>query len=127
MKTKLLLCIFLLLPFVAYAASCDEGPEEEEGEEIIFNTEAIDPTYDPDKLHKSPMRPPVVYILDNTLTFAADHPEYNLIIKDENGDEVYQTIVPSAEVQVVLPTFLSGDYQIELIMGIWKFSGYISI
>ena len=76
---------------------------------------------------KTPMRPPVVYIEDNTLTFAADHPEYNLIIKDENGDEVYQTIVPSAEVQAVLPTFLSGDYQIELIMGIWKFSGYISI
>ncbi|MBR1505404.1 MAG: hypothetical protein IJ614_04780 [Prevotella sp.] len=76
---------------------------------------------------KTPVRPPHISIENGVLSFTADHPEYNLIIKDENGDEVYQTIVPSAEVQAVLPTFLSGDYQIELIMGIWKFSGYISI
>ena len=30
---------------------------------------------------KSPMRPPLVYIEDHTLTFSADHPDYLLIIK----------------------------------------------
>ena len=30
---------------------------------------------------KSPMRPPVVYIEDYTLTFVAGHPDYELTIK----------------------------------------------
>ncbi len=76
---------------------------------------------------KSPMRPPVVYIEDYTLAFVADHPEYILNIKDEDGDVVYSTIVYSALTQVTLPATLSGDYEIELLMGNWKFTGFINL
>lgn len=76
---------------------------------------------------KSPMRPPVVYIEDYTLSFTADHPEYILNIKDEDGEVVYSTPVYTTETQVVLPSTLSGDYEIELIMGYWKFIGWINI
>ena len=74
---------------------------------------------------KSPMRPPLVYIEDHTLTFSADHPDYLLIIKDEDGEEVYTTTVFSAETLVTLPSTLSGDYEIQLQMGNWLFKGYI--
>ena len=37
---------------------------------------------------KSPMRPPVVYLDDHTLSFVAGHPDYTLLIKDEDGDVV---------------------------------------
>ena len=40
---------------------------------------------------------------------------------------VYYTVVYSTQTQVFLPSTLSGDYQIELVMGIWKFRGWISI
>ena len=76
---------------------------------------------------KSPMRPPVVYIEDYTLSFTADHPEYILNIKDEDGDVVYSTTVFSAMTQVTLPSTLSGDYEIELLMGNWKFKGFITL
>ena len=76
---------------------------------------------------KSPMRPPVVYIDDYTLTFVADHPDYVLTIKDEDGDVVFTTTVFSNETQVVLPSILSGDYEIELRMGYWKFTGFINL
>lgn len=76
---------------------------------------------------KSPMRPPLVYIEDYTLAFVADHPEYILNIKDEDGEVVYSTVVYSALTQVTLPANLSGDYEIELLMGNWKFTGYIVI
>lgn len=76
---------------------------------------------------KSPMRPPVVYIDEYTLTFAVDHPDYVLNIKDEDGALVYTTTVYSTETQVTLPAILSGDYTIELIMGNWKFTGWISL
>ena len=76
---------------------------------------------------KSPMRPPVVYLEDHTLAFVADHPEYILNIKDEDGEVVYSTVVYSTLTQVTLPSILSGEYVIELTMGNWKFTGFINL
>ena len=70
---------------------------------------------------------PLVYIDDYTLTFEAYHPDYTLIIKDEDGDVVYSTTVFSAQTQVVLPSTLSGNYEIQLVMGNWLFTGWINL
>lgn len=76
---------------------------------------------------KVPMRPPVVYLENHTLAFVADHPEYILNIKDEDGIVVYSTVVYSTQTQVVLPSTLSGNYEIELVMGYWVFTGWINL
>ena len=76
---------------------------------------------------KTPIEVPLVYIDDYTLTFEAYHPDYALIIKDEDGDVVYSTSVYSAQTQVVLPSTLSGDYEIQLVMGNWLFTGWIEV
>ena len=76
---------------------------------------------------KTPITAPTVYIDDYTLLFEANHPEYVLHIKDENNVVVYTTVVYSTQTQVVLPSSLSGDYQIELVMGNWLFTGYITL
>lgn len=74
---------------------------------------------------KSPTDPPTVYIEDYTLTFENYHPEYILNIKDENGIVVYSTVVNSTQTQVVLPSTLSGNYEIRLVLGSWVFTGWI--
>ena len=76
---------------------------------------------------KTPMHAPTVYIDDYTLLFAVDHPEYVLYLKDEDGNVVYSTVVYSTQTQVVLPSTLSGNYQIELVMGYWLFKGWINL
>jgi len=76
---------------------------------------------------KSPTDPPAVYIEDYTLLFEANHPDYILYIKDEYDDVVYSTAVYSAQTQVVLPSTLSGDYKVELVMGDWLFTGWINL
>ena len=76
---------------------------------------------------KTPITAPKVYIDDYTLLFEANHPEYVLYIKDEDDNVVYSTTVYSTQTQVVLPSTLSGDYQIELIMGYWHFTGWINL
>ena len=76
---------------------------------------------------KTPITAPKVYIDDYTLLFEVGHPEYVLNIKDENDNVVYTTTVYSSQTQVVLPSTLSGDYQIELVMGYWHFSGWINL
>lgn len=76
---------------------------------------------------KTPITAPKVYIDDYTLLFEANHPEYVLYIKNEDDNVVYTTTVYSIQTQVVLPSTLSGDYQIELVMGNWLFTGYITL
>ena len=71
--------------------------------------------------------PPTVYIDDYTLYFEASHPDYTLIIKDEDDDVVYTTPVYTAQTQVVLPSTLSGDYEIEVIAGDLLFIGWINL
>lgn len=74
---------------------------------------------------RTPITAPIVYIDDYTLLFEANHPDYVLNIKDEDGDVVYSTVVSSTQTQVVLPSTLSGDYQIELVVGNLLFKGWI--
>ncbi len=76
---------------------------------------------------KTPIQPPIVYIEDYTLSFVADHPAYVLVLKDENGDTVYTTVVHVAQTEVELPSTLSGNYEIRLVLGLWRFTGYIEL
>ena len=76
---------------------------------------------------RTPIEVPLVYIEDYILTFEAYHPEYVLNLKDENGTVVYSTIVYSTQTQVVLPSTLSGDYKVNLVMGNWLFTGWINL
>ena len=95
---------------------------------ISFETGYVDPNQSKGTLRpRDLVDPPTVYIEDFTLLFEASHPEYVLNIKDENGDVVYTTTVYSAQTQVVLPSTLSGNYQIELVMGNWLFTGWIEL
>ena len=76
---------------------------------------------------KTPINPPTLYIEDYTLSFEVGHPDYVLNIMDEGGEIVYTTTVYSTQTEVVLPSTLSGAYEIELIMGNWLFTGYINL
>jgi len=76
---------------------------------------------------RGPIKAPLVYINDYTLAFEAYHPDYVLTLKDENGDVVYTTTVYSTETLVTLPSTLSGDYEIQLVMGNWLFTGWINL
>lgn len=70
---------------------------------------------------------PQVYIDDYMLSFEANHPEYILIIKDEDSDVVFFSVVYSVQNQVVLPSILSGDYAIELVVDNLLFTGWINL
>ena len=76
---------------------------------------------------RSPEETPIVYIDDYTLLFEANHPEYALNIKDENNVVVYTTVVYSTQTQVILPSTLSGNYEIQLFVNNLQFKGWINL
>lgn len=55
---------------------------------IPLSCEIIDPSPLREKPSRSPIASPTVYLEDYTLSFAADHPEYVLYIKDEDEEVV---------------------------------------
>ena len=121
--------VFLLLAVLV--CSLVQAQETNSQECINFSVQLTNGAFDPKPIGipvpKSPIQPPTVYIDDYTLSFEADHPEYVLSIKDEEDEVVYTTVVSSSQTQVILPSTLSGEYKIELIMGNWLFTGWINL
>lgn len=86
----------------------------------------VDPTEDEDH-QRSPMLIPLVEIEDYTLFFISpcDGSEFRLV--DENSNVVYTTIIPVNATSLVLPSYLSGEYEIQIIQGSICFWGYINL
>ena len=61
-------------------------------------------------------------VSDSPRHFRNNPPDYVLIIKDADGEQVYTTPVYSNQSEVVLPSTLSGNYEINLVMGNWSFN-----
>lgn len=92
---------------------------------INFNVGYVDP-HDPlDDDKRSLTLFPEVEIEDYTLTFYTPCDGCVLRLLDENDVVVYSTIIPTGTTELVLPSYLSGDYEIQIIQGNLNFYGYI--
>jgi hypothetical protein len=74
---------------------------------------------------KEPIQIPEVDIEDYTLTFDDSCLGCELCIVDENDNVVYTTTITSNT--LVLPSTLSGEYELQIISGIYCFYGYIEL
>ena len=84
-------------------------------DDITLEVMIIDPTDPFPNTHKSPVVIPHVSIDDYTLHFESGHSDYTLALLDEDGYVVYTTYVSSSVSSVVLPSTLSGEFEIRLI------------
>lgn len=91
------------------------------GLEVGFN----DPENNGGKPQKAPMQIPGVSIEDYALTFATPCLGYTLELLGEDGTVAYTTVITSDS--LVLPSTLSGDYELRLIPtgGSYYFYGYV--
>jgi hypothetical protein len=53
--------------------------------------------------------------------------DYVLTLYDEDDELVYSTFLPAGTTQVVLPTTLSGDFEIRFETATYYYYGYISL
>lgn len=84
-----------------------------------------DPTENQPDDPRTPVLVPEVSIDDYTLTFDDSCLGCELRLLDENGVLVYSTTITSNT--LVLPAYLSGEYEIQIISGIYCFYGYIEL
>lgn len=94
---------------------------------VNFNVGYVDPDDTMDDDPRSPILIPEVDLEDYTLTFYTPCDGCVLRILDENDNVVYSTVIPTGAISLVLPSYLSGEYQIQIIQGNLCFWGYISL
>lgn len=79
-------------------------------------------------LPRGPIEIPSASIDGHTLYINA-HPDYVLQLVDPSDDSIiyYEMDLPAGTNQTVLPSTLSGTYEIRLIWGNWYFYGIINL
>ena len=86
----------------------------------------IDPK-EGEEYHRSQALVPELEIDDYTLFFMTPCDSCVLRLLDEDGAVVYTTIVPNNASSLVLPSCLSGEYEIQIIQGNIYFWGYVEL
>lgn len=95
--------------------------------EIPLQVSYEDPNNGNDGLQKGSVPIPSISLDYYSLIFNTPCDGYTLRLLDEDGVVVYSVVIPTGTTSIVLPSTLSGDYQIELVMGNWLFTGYITL
>lgn len=121
-KKRLLLFTLMvaLLPFTSVCVNA-ENPDD-----IDLEAGYDDPSYGTEQ-PRSPILIPHVGIDGYTLTFYTPCDGCTLRLLDESGNVVYTTVIPVGASTLVLPSYLSGEYRIEIIQGVFCFWGYIEL
>ena len=107
-----------LLPFAGVSVNAFSA-------EVELQVRIDDPTENQPDGPRTPISVPEVSIDDYTLTFDDSCLGCELRLLDENGVLVYSTTITSNT--LVLPAYLSGEYEIQIISGIYCFYGYIEL
>ena len=85
-----------------------------------------DPNYGNDGLQKGSIPIPSISLDDYSLIFNTPCDGYTLRLLDEDGVVVYSIVIPTDTTSLVLPSWLSGEYEIQIIQGSFCFHGYIN-
>ena len=96
-------------------------------EPVLVNLEVgfIDPTNDQDEPQRNPIIVPSIEIEDNILTFITPCDYMALRLVNEENEVEYSTYILGST--LVLPSYLNGEYQLQIISGNYIFYGYITL
>ena len=87
----------------------------------------VDPTGSTTGHTKSPILPWSIDLTDHVITMSATPCDYTLNLYDEDGEVVYSVYVPAGTTQVVLPSTLSGSFELRFETDTYYYYGYIDL
>lgn len=117
MKKLLLTCCLWAVSLAIYA----------EDRWIDFHVGYNNPTNVNKGKTRTPIQPPAVYLKNYTLSFNAFEEDCTIQLLSEDDGIVVSDVIPAGTSTFQLPTYLVGEYQIQLIYGNFIFTGYIEL
>ena len=113
---KVLFCISMLFCLSAIAFA---------GSDVPLTHQPNGSTHDGNG--KAPVTPWYINQDGNVLTMSATPCDYTLTLYDEDDELVYSTFLPAGTTLVVLPTTLSGTFEIRFETDTYYYYGYIDL
>ena len=106
-----------------------EGPETQDGNEIELSIDRGKSGGVDIPLPRTPIKMPKAWICNHTLLICGIGGEYTVRLYDEDGELVYFIPVWGATGcdTILLPSMLSGDYEVSIFVGSFCFSGFINL
>ncbi len=92
---------------------------------IVLQIGYDDPGDGDEGQHKSPILVPEIGLDDYSIIFDTPCDGCTLRLLDENGNIVYSTVIPTYTTSLILPSSLSGEYEIQIVQSNIIFWGYI--
>lgn len=121
MKKKTLLIMTLIMAMLSLSnVRVSAAPEDVP---LGYN----DPSDPHDNPQRGPVKVPKISIEDYTLYFNTPCDGYVLRLVDEFDNVVYSTVIPVGATSLVLPSYLSGTYELQIITGYCCFFGDITL
>jgi hypothetical protein len=75
----------------------------------------------------APPRPWYIQQDDYVLTLPVLAEDYTFELRDQDDEVAYTTFLPSGSTQVILPSTLSGSFEIRLVGDTYYYRGYIEL
>ena len=124
-----IIVIVLQSIFLFQSYSSNVSSVNDDGLIVPLEVEVVDPTHGSGSVPRTPILVPSATLDGYTFYINGDHPDYvvRLVDVDDEDIVVYQTVMPSDVSSIVLPSTLSGDYQIQLLWGDWMLYGWINL
>lgn len=97
------------------------------GSPVQISMHIINPTGPQGGNTLAPARPWYITQDDYTLTMPAFEDDFTLELRDENDVVVYTAYVPAGTTMIVLPSTLSGDFELRLVGDTYYYIGYITL
>ena len=94
---------------------------------IDLGVGVVDPEDEGLGQQKTPITIPEINLEDHTLYFYTPCDGCTLRLLDDNDNVVYSTVIQTNTTSLVLPSTLSGEYEIQIIRGNICFYGYINL
>ncbi|MBR5038926.1 MAG: hypothetical protein IKX65_09430 [Prevotella sp.] len=98
---------------------------QKSGEEIPLQVGILDPTIPHEPIGRGPVVVPSISLEDYTLFFNTPCDGCTLRLLGANDNVVYSTVIATGTTSLVLPSTLSGEYEIQIIQGNICFYGTI--
>ena len=121
MKRSVLVLVLIL------SASLINAEVQNVCNEVFLQVKLADPTDVNIPIKRSPITVPSISLEEHTLLFATPCDGCTLRLSNKVGDVEYATVVPLDTTTLVLPSYLSGEYQLQIIRGRYCFWGYIDL
>lgn len=114
--------------FLLFLFSCSYAMALANFQSSLLNLQVgyIDPSIT-STVPKTPIVPPFISLDDHTLYFDTPCDSCTLNIVDENDMVVYTLVIPTGTTSLVLPSTLSGEYELQIICGYYLFYGKIDL